>query len=52
MMLRLLLTASLAALGVCYTTPNATNSSTTFTNPVLDTVGADPYVYLSLVCLV
>jgi hypothetical protein len=41
-MLRLLLTAALAAVGVCYTSPNATNSSSTYTNPILNTVGADP----------
>lgn len=43
-MLKLLLTAALAAVGLCYTSPNATNSSSTYKNPVLDTVGADPYV--------
>lgn len=41
-MFKLLLAAALAAAGVCYTTPNATNSTTTFTNPILNTVGADP----------
>ncbi|KAF1930239.1 glycoside hydrolase family 43 protein [Didymella exigua CBS 183.55] len=44
-MLKLLMKAALAAVGVCYTTPTATNSSSTFTNPVLDTVGADPWVF-------
>ncbi|KAJ4341152.1 hypothetical protein N0V87_001890 [Didymella glomerata] len=44
-MLRLLLTAALAAVGVCYTSPNATNSSSTYTNPILNTVGADPWAF-------
>ena len=43
-MLKSLLVAALAAVGVCYSAPNATNASSTFTNPILNTEGADPYV--------
>jgi hypothetical protein len=46
-MLKSLLVAALAAVGVCYSAPNATNASSTFTNPILNTVGADPYVTFS-----
>jgi hypothetical protein len=43
-MFKLLLAAAFAAIGVCqYSSPyNSSNSSTTFTNPILETVGADP----------
>jgi hypothetical protein len=45
-MLRLLLAAAFAAIGLCQysVASNSTNSSTTYTNPILDDVGADPYV--------
>jgi hypothetical protein len=46
-MLKSLLVAALAAVGVCYSAPNATNASSTFTNPILNTGGADPYVTFS-----
>jgi hypothetical protein len=47
-MFKLLVAAALAAVGLCQysapaTYPNSTNSSTTYTNPIVDT-GADPYV--------
>lgn len=40
-MFKILLAAAIAAVGACqYQAPP--NSSTTFTNPILETVGADP----------
>jgi hypothetical protein len=46
-MLELLVAAAFAAVGVCQYSapPNSTNSSTTYTNPILEDVGADPYVH-------
>jgi hypothetical protein len=48
-MLKLLLTAALAVVGACQYSAlpiygNGTNSSATYTNPILETGGADPYV--------
>ncbi|KAG9199400.1 hypothetical protein G6514_008559 [Epicoccum nigrum] len=44
-MLKSLLVAALAAVGACYSALNATNVSSTFTNPILNTGGADPWVF-------
>jgi GH43 family beta-xylosidase len=46
-MFKFLLTAALSAVGFCQYSAlgNWTNSSATFTNPILQTGGADPWVF-------